>query len=86
MNQQELGRKIVAAIHETMRRQGYITLACGGRLLPDYRVVPASEIDVIEPGSVYCPACKGDLVESAGCALCGEAHEPDWEEGELGGA
>ena len=35
------------------------------------------EIEVIDPGPACCRACGGDLVESAGCAVCGVAGAPE---------
>jgi hypothetical protein len=31
----------------------------------------AYDVVVIEPGSVVCSACRGDLVDGPGCAVCG---------------
>ena len=40
-------------------------------------LTPPAVIEVIEPGRVNCRYCGGDLVEDAGCAMCGEAETPE---------
>jgi hypothetical protein len=34
-------------------------------------------IVTIDPGSVVCRACGGDLVEGPGCAVCGDRYEEE---------
>jgi hypothetical protein len=55
----------------------FCSVRCGNRVRArEYQRRKAhgteTEIDVIEPGSMVCSACGGDLVDGPGCSVCGD--------------